>query len=146
MRGIQITLFSILLISLLVLSGCGMLYGEKIHEEKKDYSEQVTFKFNLDESQDIHNINSVVGYSKTRTTSIHANYLATLTLPDGTTQKKSFRVSKTGSKKVLSASTEQKLFEITPQQGEYTLEIKETDERYFNGKSITVKVYKKEEK
>jgi len=132
--------------STLILAGCGMLYGEKIHDEKKDYSEQVTFKFNLDESQDMHNINSVVSYSKTRTTSIHANFLATLTAPDGTTQTKSFRVSKTGSKKVMSASTEQKLFELTPQQGEYTLEIKETDERYFNGKSITVKVYKKEEK
>ena len=94
----------------------------------------------------MHNINSVIGYSKTRTTSIHANYLATLTAPDGTTQTKSFRVSKTGRDKVMSAKTEQKLFQITPQKGEYTLEIKETDERYFNGKSITVKVYKKEEK
>ena len=136
--------FSIMFLALF-LTGCGLIFGEKIHEEETGYSQAVTFKFNLDEGQITHYINIVVGFSKTGIPSARAQFCATLTAPNGTSQIESFRVAQSGVKKRLHTTVEQNIFQITPQQGEYTITIKELNKSDFNGESIALKVYKKEE-
>ncbi|MGM5485422.1 MAG: hypothetical protein ACQEP1_06145 [Nanobdellota archaeon] len=132
-----------LILVLILLAGCGTLYGEKIHEEKKDYSKETTFRFNLEEDRNPHNINLDISYKETRNR-IQGEFRTELTFPDGQKQRSSFDILNKDKETTISVHKELNLFKITPEAGEYTLKITEKKGSNIEGKSLTAKVYREE--
>jgi hypothetical protein len=132
--------YTLILLALFV-SGCGLVYGNKILEIEKDYKNVNVFEFELNESAIEHRINVQFTYLEKR--SSHSNrFNATLTDPSGETQLKEFTIDRSPDP-VDVTHKEMTLFEIFPKAGNYTLKVNGEDGLSFKGKEIKLRVIRK---
>lgn len=138
----QLFMFSFLLSLVIFLSACSLIYGEKIYEEEKAYDRETTFRFNLTEDS-LHSINLRTSY-KSSIQRVQGEFMIELIDPTGEKQTKPYSIRNSDRKSSASPiGHTSNIFQVTPTQGTYTLNVIENPDSDIRGESLTVKIYKK---
>jgi len=108
-----------------------------------NYSRNASFNFELPSSSNFHTIKVIIIYTKKSSTSfpiLEGKLKVTLTDPEGAIETKMMFVKPVKGSKALKNTFVQSLFKVVPQNGTYTLSIKEDEATKLLGKTIKIKI------